>query len=263
MSSLMWIQVKQYPERHRAGSYGVLPAKEAGDEIIPPGRWAALIKTIPWGVARAGEYIKTDALRLLITVPSRREPAQRTKTQYPAKRLFERIGASVASVESALIQVVGDISPQKCENCLKQNGPWAHCVRFDDVSRLTTASGNCTFNGNKKRCTFYQIPTGGGAISHKLTRSNSSSISSQHTQFRVDLQRIDSRDSEWDQLIADTRAHQAKLNMIFTQISMLRNRPDQGTFETFRELLPSQTPEQIMAQAERLINNMERMRTWA
>lgn len=129
------------------------------------------------------------------------------------------------------------------------------------VSRLRVETAHLM--AIKSVATSIKSPPGGGAVSHNRTHSTSSSISSQRTQFRADLQRIDTRDSEWDQLIADTQAHQANLNIIFTQISMLRNRPDQGTFETFRELLPSQTPEQIMAQVERLINNMERMRTWA
>ncbi|KAJ5272928.1 hypothetical protein N7478_008053 [Penicillium angulare] len=137
-----------------------VPQAPAGDEELPPGEWAAHAKQLPWQVTRTGGFVKTQALELLIEAPSRREPAQRSSTQYTGKKLDERVSTSAANAELILMQVVGSVAEQECKRCLKRNGPWAHCVRFHDITRTVTACANCQWNGNKKRCDFYQPPVG-------------------------------------------------------------------------------------------------------
>ncbi|KAJ5770924.1 uncharacterized protein N7511_002975 [Penicillium nucicola] len=127
------------PGHHLIDTPLTVPAGEAGAEEIQPSMWATYVKQLPWKVARHGKFIKTDAIKMLKEAPSRREPVQRSSTGYTGKRLDERIGTQAANVESVLIQIVGETSYQECTNCLKNNGPWAHCIRYDNINWTVSA----------------------------------------------------------------------------------------------------------------------------
>lgn len=100
-------------------------------------------------MARAGQKIKIKTITILTGAVAVREPLQRSTTIYTGKRLDERIGSRAANVESILIQIVGEVSQQECDNCLKNNGPWTKYVRFLDIDRTVTACGNCQWNGQQ------------------------------------------------------------------------------------------------------------------
>lgn len=69
---------------------------------------------LPWKVARNGRYIKTKAIETMKAATAVREPLQRSTTHYTGKGMEDRIGSSASNVESAMIQIVGEVSQQEC-----------------------------------------------------------------------------------------------------------------------------------------------------
>ncbi|KAJ5415220.1 hypothetical protein N7465_003915 [Penicillium sp. CMV-2018d] len=131
-----------------------------------------------------------------------REPLQRSTTHYTGKRLDERIGSKAANVESILIQIVGEVSPQEYTNCLQNDGPWAKCVRYHDIDRVVIACGNCQWNWHAVRCDFFQLPlvpkTSRG---HRRNRSSQSSmeirVNTHHELAETALQAAERLEEAW------------------------------------------------------------------
>lgn len=194
-----------------------MPQAQAGGEQLPPGEWAKYVKELPWRVARVNKYLKTPSIELLSTAPPRQEPIQRSFTGYTGKRLDERVSSSVPNAESILIQVVGTISDQEYSSCLKGNGPWAHCVRFPDITDTVTACGNCQWNSQKSRCDFYQAPPGGRAtLGHRRNRSSASSGGSPQVNLVVESERVMAYKAALQEIQEAVRSLQARQNIDLT-----------------------------------------------
>lgn len=106
--------------------------------------------SLPWKVAGSGRFIKTEAIKVMKGATAVRKPLQRSSTRYTGKRMDERIGSSAANVESAMIQVVGQVCKQECVSCQKRDGPWAQCIRFHELGRTVSSFGNCHWNGQHR-----------------------------------------------------------------------------------------------------------------
>jgi hypothetical protein len=114
----------QEPDFQEYGTPMEIPAGKSGSVNLEPGQWANHIMSLPYKVARKASAIKTAAIRVLSAAEPLREPLVRHTKNYTGKRLDERIGDQAANVESALIQIVGEVSQEACENCLRGEGPW-------------------------------------------------------------------------------------------------------------------------------------------
>ncbi|KAJ5371357.1 uncharacterized protein N7496_007449 [Penicillium cataractarum] len=94
---------------------------------------------------------------------------------WSGKRQEERISERLANVESAVIQCLGEVQVDECDCCKKSYGPWAKCIRMSDGEGDLLACGNCRWNGNYKRCTFWQAEQdektlAGGASGHRRAK---------------------------------------------------------------------------------------------
>lgn len=221
---------------------------------------------LPWKVARRDKFIKTEAIKLLMAVESRREPAQRSSTGYTGKRLDERVGANAANVESILMQVVGDISPQECTSCLKGNGPWAHCVVFHDVGRTVTACGNCQWNGNKSRCEFYVAPVGGeAALGHQRGRSSTSSTGSQQVAISANANVLvaASRRRVLEEHRDAIRQIQSRMQLMLGRLMVIEERiarhEDLEPMTSLRPFLPNFTDEDAKAEYDALVATVDQL----
>lgn len=150
-----------------------VPVTMAGNEDMMPGEWAAYIKTLPWKIARVGDLPKTTAMKALMESAAVREPVPRATTWETSSKMVEKISSRAVNVESALIQITGDVSQPGCKRCMRGSGPWAQCVRFDDDELTVTACGNCHWGGHKTWCEFYQPPVSEEAPqAHRRGRSS-------------------------------------------------------------------------------------------
>ncbi|KAJ9483966.1 hypothetical protein VN97_g9423 [Penicillium thymicola] len=107
---------------------------------------------LPWKVARAGRKLKTKTITILTGGVAMREPLQRSTTNYTGKRLDERIGSRAANDESILIQIVEEVSQQKCTNRLQNNGPSAKCGPhrgWSSRSSINTSEVGLNVQGDK------------------------------------------------------------------------------------------------------------------
>jgi hypothetical protein len=65
-----------------------------------------------------------------------------------------QIGAKLANVEAALIQIVGTEATTACESCQKEFGPFSHCITAPGALDC----GNCHWSSNSSRCTLPPTP---------------------------------------------------------------------------------------------------------
>lgn len=154
-----------------------VPVGQAGGGTVSAGPWATYIMSLPWKVARSARFIKTEAIKVMKGATTVRDPLQRSSTRYTSKRMDEKIRSSAANVESAMIQIVGEVSQQECNSCQKRNGPWAQCIRFQDIDRTVSSCGNCHWNGQQRRCSYYQAPVSQASTpTHRRHRSSTDSL---------------------------------------------------------------------------------------
>lgn len=140
-----------------------------------------------------------------------REPLQRSFTRYTGKRMDERIGSSAADVESAMIQVVGQVCEQECVSCQKRDEPWAQCIRFHDLDRTVSSFGNCHWNGQQRQCNYYHAPVSQASTqTHRRHRSSADSIHL-HDDHIAEEARAGMRATE--ELEQVVRSLQAEMNM--------------------------------------------------
>lgn len=200
-----------------------------------------------------------------MAAPSVREPLQRTKTEYTAQRLDDRIGYDTANAESVLIQITGVVSQQQCSNCLKATGPWSQCVRFHDTQRSVTACGNCHWNGRKKRCDFYEPPADDKAPGgHQMDRSSTSSVRSHvaspgedEDRVSVSISAIEELKRAVLQMQSEGTIEEAKI----TAIRMLLQSDNVGdSITAMRTLIPDSTSEQRRAQFDRILGMIDGMK---
>jgi hypothetical protein len=121
--------MKSAPQEPNFQEYRI-PVGKSRSANLEPGQWAHHIMRLPYKVAQNARGIKTAALRLLSAAEPAREPLVRHTINYTGRRLDERIGDQAANVESALIQIVGEVSQEECRNCLRGEGPWTQYIRF-------------------------------------------------------------------------------------------------------------------------------------
>ena len=107
-----------------------IPQAQRGTAEIPPGDLAAHILKLPFRVAFKGSRFKSQAVEILRLQPAKREPMLRSIKHWSDIQLREQIGAKIADVESALIQIVGVLPPEPCSSCLEDKGPWGKFVSF-------------------------------------------------------------------------------------------------------------------------------------
>ncbi|KAJ5470942.1 hypothetical protein N7530_008299 [Penicillium desertorum] len=220
---------------HRVVAPLEIPAGQAGGADRIPGAWAEYAMTVPWKVARKARKLQTRAITLLKGATTVREPLQRSSTLYTGKRLDERIGSKAANVEPILIQIVGEISQQECTSCLQNNGPWAKCIRFHDIDRIVTACGNCQWNGQERRCDFFQLPlipdTPRG---HQRGRSSQSSITSLEVRM-------------------NSCNNKAEAGLVATELEQVVRQLQAEVIVPARAFIPTTTPDQRKAQFDRIL----------
>ncbi|OQD73576.1 hypothetical protein PENDEC_c014G02635 [Penicillium decumbens] len=157
-----------------------IPRALAGTDDRAPGAWVTYLWQLPWKVARQGRKIKSDELRLLYSMPPLREPIGREGAFWSGKRQEERIGDSIANVESAMIQCVGKVMERQCKCCRKLLGPWAKCVQVEGAEGDLLACGNCRWNKQYRRCCFWKEGQAETSSSprpgHRRGRSSQSSL---------------------------------------------------------------------------------------
>lgn len=91
-----------------------------------------------WKVTQNRRNIKTKAIALLDRAVTVGEPLQRSTTHHTGKSLDERIGSKAANVESILIRIIRQVSPEEYKSCLQNNGPKA--IRTEILSIFTRLS---------------------------------------------------------------------------------------------------------------------------
>ncbi|KAJ5101348.1 hypothetical protein NUU61_003570 [Penicillium alfredii] len=119
------------PGNRQVGLGLYIPPIKEGTDLEPPSLWADHIFELRWKVARQRGYIKSPILDTLMSEEKQREPFLRHNKGWPAKRLDEMIDSNKCNVESAMLQVVGDIARAPCASCQRGNGPWAQCVKYN------------------------------------------------------------------------------------------------------------------------------------
>lgn len=129
---------------------------KVGSHLQPAGEWAQYGKHVPWTVAIKGKLLKSELLRILVQLPNRNELSVRwgERVRWTPKSMSTKIGARLTNVEAALIQIVGTESPNACNSCEKESGPFSHCVTAPGALEC----GNCHWGGNASRCTLPQVP---------------------------------------------------------------------------------------------------------
>ncbi|KAJ5188067.1 hypothetical protein N7491_004391 [Penicillium cf. griseofulvum] len=221
---------------HRVGAPRQIPAGEAGGTDLNPGPWADYTMTLPWKVARNARKLKTRAIALLKQATPVREPLQRSTTHYTGKRLDERIGSRAANVESIRIQIVGEVSQQECTSCLRNDGPWAKCIRFHDIDRIVTACGNYQWNGRAR---------------------NRSSQSSMEIRVLTHREQAESGVAATDRLEHYVRQMQAEVGLHDSRNAAIHNAIQADNFAELvvpaRAFIPTTTTDDHQAQFDRLL----------
>jgi hypothetical protein len=115
-----------------------------GKDVMPPDGWAETIKQFPWSAAREEEWLKSELLQVWSSFPSQREPFVRNGGNIKtSSQLYQWAGRNLLHVESALIQIVGQIQINACICCLRGKGPWALCVKLPGGDGARYGCANC------------------------------------------------------------------------------------------------------------------------
>ncbi|KAJ5933973.1 hypothetical protein N7454_006302 [Penicillium verhagenii] len=141
----------------------VIPQLGYGTDHEPPGGWATRIQSVPWSKGRKGDYLRSLHLVKLSAMSTLREPLLReTRSTWLAGVLERKISSCIQNIESAFIQIKGEVVHTECTSCAKQHGPWGRCIALpvagntldDDSEVLLMACGNCHWKNQDARCDF-------------------------------------------------------------------------------------------------------------
>lgn len=235
------------------GTTVTMPGPKTGTIVLEPAEWAQHIMRMEWKVARSARgFLKTPALRLLSTAEPRREPLLRFNTRYDRERLEERIAANASNIESAVIQVVGELPPQACVSCLRGYGPWARCVRFYDDEGIVSACGNCTWNQKRERCSFYVDPPPSSSPAtpgeHGRDQPSQSSTSVQRPEHALSISLQSNLSVSLQNDLKDLRALHASLwAMVYTDMSHI------GPFDEYWAEIPEPRIEEIAGKIDQAL----------
>ncbi|KAJ6028932.1 uncharacterized protein N7446_011727 [Penicillium canescens] len=115
-----------------------------GKDVMPPDGWAEAIKQFSRSAVREGERLKSELLQVWSSFQSQREPFVRNGGKIKtSSQLYQWLGRDLLHVESALIQVVGQLQINPCICCLRGNGPWALCVKLPGGDGTRYGCANC------------------------------------------------------------------------------------------------------------------------
>jgi hypothetical protein len=115
-----------------------------GKDIMPPDGWAETIKQFARSAAREEEQLKSELLQVWSSFQSQREPFVRNGGKIKtSSQLYQWVGRNLLHVESALIQVVGQLQVNPCICCLRGKGPWALCVKLPGADGTRYGCANC------------------------------------------------------------------------------------------------------------------------
>lgn len=136
------------PYRAEVGLPATIPMALVGTVDEEPGEWAQLVMQMNFKVARAGELLKTDNLKLLHGRPQLRELTIRVKNWSPLK-LYDQICQKARHVEAAAMQIVGNYDREvSCDDCKKFNRPFPKCITFPGI----LGCGNCHWHDHGPSC---------------------------------------------------------------------------------------------------------------
>lgn len=127
-----------------------LPAPHTGPDEHPPGEWASHLEVLPYDCVRDEWDILPPFLRLLITLPPRRELMLRNRIPWDASDLNEEIGKLAEHVEAAYMFMVGRRVELECALCQLGGGVFPYCVVIDygdGQSECCNCHWECTTNG--------------------------------------------------------------------------------------------------------------------
>lgn len=143
------------PPSQLIGEEFTIPGGHSGSSHVDPGHVTEWIMRLPFRTTLDGLVYKSKALEELHQQPVIRGRLTRSIRKMTCAKLTGFFESNIVNIESAIIQIVGEISPEPCSQCLRQQGPWAKCVVFKSPSNLTQACGNCHWSGKGPRCGFY------------------------------------------------------------------------------------------------------------
>ncbi|CAI7626990.1 unnamed protein product [Penicillium bialowiezense] len=186
-------------------------------------------------------------IRSLLEAPAVREPVMRTTFQYDTARLDERISFCTANIESALIQITGDVSPEECTRCLKDRGPWSQCIRFNDIQGERASCGNCYWNDQKH-----------------LFRYSTSSMGTQSDFPSGDEDRVSVNITAIDELERALLQMQREVSIEDTQNTaihiVMQSDNAAEAIVAMRPLIPTRSPEQRRAEFDRILGMVNGMK---
>lgn len=133
-----------------------IPIAENETDERPPGQWARWTRELPWARAKKHNEARGECLKIMITIPLQRELllARRKTVVCDPEAVLNRMGASIANVESAMMQIVGSVAETPCNHCSLGYGIWSRCVVVWLPELHMIACASCRFNSQDKRCSF-------------------------------------------------------------------------------------------------------------
>jgi hypothetical protein len=128
-----------------------------------------------------------------------------------------QIGAKLANVEAALIQIVGTEATTACESCQKEFGPFSHCITAPGALDC----GNCHWANNSSRCTLppTPIPTP-TPTSHRRTFSEEQRVEweTKRAELYAEKARLEQSKAALSEKIRDLHKKVDLMQRVFTRL---------------------------------------------
>jgi hypothetical protein len=130
-----------------------------------------------------------------------------------------KIGARLANVEAALIQIVGTEATTACKSCEQEFGPFSHCVTAPGALEC----GNCHWGNKASRCTLPQtrIPTA-TPTSHRRTFSEEQRMQweTKRAELYAEKARLEQSKAALTEKIRDLHKKVGLVQRVFTRLGL-------------------------------------------
>lgn len=118
--------------------------------------------------------------------------------------LHEAMGDSLATIEAALIQVVGTATTPECQDCQKVKGPFSHCVLVNEIG----GCANCRWRGKARSCSFNTsnepLPTG-RSYRRRVNQAQRDKWSATQSSIEDEYKKMEERKAALGSMIAELR----------------------------------------------------------